>query len=88
MTRSLVLGWSACLGLALSPLIAFADIPPGPSPSKNRNFPATDQPRRGLFRSCGSGMGAGLAGIGLAWGTFWIGSRLANRTRNGSRPRE
>ncbi|MBP3953963.1 hypothetical protein J8F10_01425 [Gemmata sp. G18] len=59
---------------------------PGSSPSVNRNLPVTDQPRRGLFRSCGSGMGAGLAGIGLGWGTFWIGTRLVNRTRNSNRP--
>ena len=39
-----------------------------------------EPPRRtGPFRSCGSGMGAGLAGIGLAWGVMWAGRRYAAR---------
>jgi hypothetical protein len=42
-------------------------------------------PRRsGPFRSCGSGMGLGLAGIGLAWGTLWLGNRFARATRSPS----
>jgi hypothetical protein len=39
-----------------------------------------DQPRRtGPFRSCGSGLGLGLLGIGLAWGLMWIGTRHGGR---------
>jgi hypothetical protein len=45
--------------------------------------PAPTKPRRtGPFRSCGSGMGVGLAGIGLAWGLFWVGNRFAGRVRD------
>jgi len=44
-----------------------------------------DPPRRtGPFRSCGSGMGAGLAGIALAWGALWLGNRFARTTRSPS----
>jgi hypothetical protein len=39
-----------------------------------------EEPRRtGPFRSCGSGVGAGLAGIGVAWGLMWAGNRFAGR---------
>ena len=31
--------------------------------------------RTGLFRSCGAGAGAGLAGIGVLWGLMWVGRR-------------
>ncbi|MCI0704396.1 MAG: hypothetical protein L0241_25340 [Planctomycetia bacterium] len=40
--------------------------------------------RTGPFRSCGSGMGLGLAGIGLAWGMFWLGNRFAARVSRGT----
>jgi hypothetical protein len=37
-----------------------------------------DPPKRtGPFRSCGSGMGVGLAGIGVAWAMLWLGNRFA-----------
>jgi hypothetical protein len=35
--------------------------------------------RNGPFRSCGSGAGAGLAAIGVAWGLMWVGHRYAGR---------
>lgn len=38
--------------------------------------------RTGPFRSCGSGMGAGLAGIGLAWGVLWLGGRFVRSQRS------
>jgi hypothetical protein len=42
--------------------------------------PVVQEPRRsGPFRSCGSGMGLGLAGIGMAWGFMWVGNRYAGR---------
>jgi len=41
--------------------------------------------RTGPFRSCGSGMGLGLAGIGLAWGMFWLGNRFAGRIARGTK---
>jgi hypothetical protein len=69
--------------------------PPGPAPQPNpqpqpfgvdpngRPYPPPaprDPPKRtGPFRSCGSGMGLGLAGIGAAWGMFWLGNRFAGR---------
>jgi len=38
------------------------------------------QPKRtGPFRSCGSGAGTGLAGVGATWAVLWLGSRLAGR---------
>jgi hypothetical protein len=48
-----------------------ARVPPAPQPIPPR--------RTGPFRSCGSGMGLGLAGIGVAWGMFWLGSRFVGR---------
>jgi hypothetical protein len=45
--------------------------PPKPTPQPPR--------RTGPFRSCGSGMGVGLAGIGIAWGMMWVGTRYAAR---------
>lgn len=51
--------------------------PPTPKPT-----PTPEPPRKtGPFRSCGSGMGTGLAGIGLAWGMLWLGNRFTGRTR-------
>jgi hypothetical protein len=41
--------------------------------------PEPDRRRTGPFRSCGSGAGAGLAGIGIAWGLMWVGHRYAAR---------
>lgn len=79
--RSLLLGCFVAVGLATFSGTASADIGPGPSPSVNRNFPS-DAPRRtGPLRSCGSGMGAGLAGIGLASGALWLGQRFARAVR-------
>lgn len=56
------------------------DVPyPPPAPR--------DPPKRrtGPFRSCGSGMGLGLAGIAAAWGMLWLGNRFAGRVSRGSR---
>src|SRR5262245_30707437 len=54
------------------------DTPQPPPPPPARAVPAR-QRRTGPFRSCGSGMGVGLAGIGLTWGLMWIGHRYAGR---------
>jgi hypothetical protein len=45
-----------------------------------------NQRRTGPFRSCGSGMGVGLAGIGVAWGLMWVGTRYAGRIAKSQRP--
>lgn len=43
-----------------------------------------DPPKRtGPFRSCGSGMGVGLAGIGVAGMLLWLGNRCAGRVARG-----
>ena len=47
--------------------------------------PIGKQKRTGLFRTCGSGMGVSLAGVGLAWGMLWLGTRLVGRVR-GAKP--
>jgi len=63
---------------------------PQPTPQQGAVDPVTGRPypppaprdppkRTGLFHSCGSGMGAGLAGIGLAWGMLWLGNRFSGR---------
>ena len=68
------------------------DPVPQPAPPQPPVDPVTGKPlwdyreekkprRTGPFRSCGSGMGTGLAGIGLAWGLFWVGNRFAGRVR-------
>jgi len=44
-----------------------------------RNPPPPPPPRTGPFRSCGSGAGTGLAGIGAAWALMWLGNRFAGR---------
>lgn len=60
--------------------IAEANPPPVVAPR-----PAPEPPRRsGPFRSCGSGMGTGFAGIGLAWGMLWFGNRFARTLRSPS----
>jgi hypothetical protein len=46
--------------------------PPPPPPKKA-------EPRRGLFRSCGSGAPTGLVGIGVGWAMLWVGTRLVSR---------
>jgi len=103
--HALYLGLFACLSLAAMASPALADLPPGPSPSVNKNvrvdpapqppamidpitgqpIPVREEPRRrtGPFRSCGSGAGAGLAGIGLAWGLMWVGHRYSARVARG-----
>jgi len=64
----------ACLGLVVAVIVMtetptlLADMPPG-------GFGG----RTGPFRSCGSGMGTGFAGIGLAWGLMWVGNHFASR---------
>ncbi|MFM8274491.1 MAG: hypothetical protein ACKODX_19470 [Gemmata sp.] len=40
-----------------------------------------DAKRAGPFRSCGSGIGTGLAGIGVAWGMLWLGTRASRYVR-------
>lgn len=37
--------------------------------------------RAGVFRTCGSGAGLGLAAIGATWGLLWLGTRFAGRGR-------
>lgn len=49
--------------------------------------PIGKQKRTGLFRTCGSGMGVGLAGVGLAWGVLWLGTRFVGRVRGTKRQR-
>jgi hypothetical protein len=57
-----------------SDIIPSVEPPPPPPPPKRV------EPRRtGVFRSCGSGMGPGLAGIGVGWAMLWLGTRFANR---------
>lgn len=41
---------------------------PAPPPDFKNTAGST---RTGLFRSCGSGAGLGLAAIGVAWGLMW-----------------
>ena len=56
--------------------------PPQIDPTTGQPLPPVrEEPRRrtGPFRSCGSGMGAGLAGIGIAWGLMWLGTRYGSR---------
>jgi len=54
-------------------------------PVTGQPMPVREEPRRrtGPFRSCGSGAGLGLAGIGVAWGLMWIGTRYAGRIVRG-----
>jgi hypothetical protein len=60
-------------------------------PSTGMPFPPVgkaEPPRRtGPLRSCGSGAGPGLAGIGLAWGALWLGTRFVGRIRSAKRER-
>jgi hypothetical protein len=58
----------AFLCVAADASLARADMPPGGWGG-----------RSGPFRSCGSGIGTGLAGIGLAWAALWTGHRFAKR---------
>jgi hypothetical protein len=65
-------------------------VPPMIDPVTGQPRPMRPEPRRrnGPFRSCGSGMGVGLAGIGVAWGLMWVGTRYAGRiTRRDDRSR-
>ena len=64
MTRSLQLGLLALIILAAEGAPVWADMPGR---------------RSGPFRSCGSGMSTGLAGVALAWGALWLGGRCAAR---------
>ena len=58
-----------------------------PPAVKSTDQPATPTPpqqpvqKSGPFRSCGSGIGTGLAGIGLAWMVMWTGNHFARRVR-------
>lgn len=55
------------------PIIPSVEPQPPPPPKKV-------EPRRsGVFRSCGSGAGLGLAGIAVGWGMLWLGTRFVNR---------
>ena len=48
--------------------------------------PMKPEPKRtGPFRSCGSGAGLGLAGIGAAWAVLWLGNRFADRAARRAR---
>ncbi len=68
-------------GPPLPPPPPFTEGPVVPDPFP----PAPAKPKRtGPFRSCGSGMGTGLAGIGLAWGMLWLGNRFARTQRSPS----
>jgi hypothetical protein len=59
---------------AIDPAIGF---PPPPR--------QVDPPKRtGPFRSCGSGMGTGLAGIAVAWALLWLGNRFIRSWRSSS----
>ena len=55
--------------------------PPQIDPETGAVVPVREAPprRTGPFRSCGSGMGLGLAGIGIAWSLMWVGTRYAGR---------
>jgi hypothetical protein len=91
--RMLWIGVSVLFALGALASQALANPAPPPDIIKKRENPPqidpkTDEvvpvkearPRRtGPFRSCGSGMGLGLAGIGIAWGLMWAGTRYAGR---------
>ena len=93
--RFVILGFLACITIAALVLPVEANPAPPPEIIKKRENPTPPQidaetgavvpvkeapPRRtGPFRSCGSGMGLGLAGIGIAWGLMWVGTRYAAR---------
>ncbi|MBM3981475.1 MAG: hypothetical protein FJ304_14555 [Planctomycetes bacterium] len=53
--------------------------PPPIDPATGKElFDTREKPKRtGPFRSCGSGAGVGLAGIGAAWAALWLGMRFA-----------
>lgn len=59
------------------------DYRPAVATPTDQPAPATPPPqppqKSGPFRSCGSGIGTGLAGIGLAWAALWTGHRFAKR---------
>ena len=69
-TRLACLVLIASLCVAAGGSVARADAPPG-------GFGG----RSGPFRSCGSGIGTGFAGIGLAWAAMWAGDHFARRVR-------
>lgn len=54
-------------------------LQPTPQTLKQPDSVRGNAPRAGLFRSCGSGAGLGLAGIGLSWGMLWLGTRFVGR---------
>jgi hypothetical protein len=65
---------------------------PTPDPAPKEMYPddpiPRPKPRRpGLFRSCGSGTPAALAGVGAAWTMLWLGSRFTGRVRGSKRER-
>src|SRR5262245_46054150 len=46
--------------------------PPQPEMWPSDPVPPPKPKRTGPFRSCGSGVGLGLVGIGIAWGLMWV----------------
>ena len=67
----------ACLGVAAYGSVARADVPP----HMRSGRPHEPSGSSGPFRSCGSGIGTGFAGIGLAWAAIWAGNHFARRVR-------
>jgi hypothetical protein len=63
----------ACAALAVFAPLALAN--PAPPP----DWKDTGSRRDGPFRACGSGVGLGLVGIGIAWSLMWVGHRFAGR---------
>jgi hypothetical protein len=58
--------------------------PPPIDPATGKElFDTREKPKRtGPFRSCGSGAGVGLAGIGAAWAVLWLGMRFVRASRS------
>lgn len=77
MTRLLALALFALAVLAPS-----AAANPAPPPDF-KNYGGTS--RSGPFRSCGSGAGLALAGVGTVWGLMWVSRRRADRRNEDAR---
>jgi hypothetical protein len=69
--------------VALAVVAPAARANPAPPP----DWKSGDTRRSGPFRSCGSGAGVGLAGIGVTWGLMWVGTRYASRVARREKPR-